>query len=414
VSASSAASHESAAPVPFSVPGGVRTAAIGLSVVGLGLFGAGFALAGDHGAWRVWANLLIAAFFFTSIAVGAGVILAIMHVTRAGWATVVRRIPEAMVSYLPVALLTMLAVGVLGLQELYEWAHPDIVSADHLLKHKSAILNPGWYFGSVVVIIGGWAAFTMKMRSNSIAQDQDGDLRHTGRNMVLAVLFLIFFGLSMTLGSMIWLMSLEPHWFSTMFGVYQFSGAHKAGAAVCALLLIFLVQRGDLKAANANHLHDFGKMMFAYSTFWAYIWVSQFLLIWYANIPEETGYFIVRQHGGWLALFGLNVILNWVIPFFTLLPRPNKRNPKVIVPVAVVMLAGLWLDVYLQVMPAASHFAAHHHKLDLHGPFFGPAEVGAPLLVGGVFLLVVMAMLAKASLVPTRDPYLAESVHHQQ
>ncbi|MBM4345218.1 MAG: hypothetical protein FJ100_17750 [Deltaproteobacteria bacterium] len=406
--------HSLDGPVPFSMPGGARNLAIGLLVLGAVLLGAGAATAGEHGAWRVFADLLIAAFFYTSLAVGGGVILAIMHVTRSGWSAVVRRIPEAVITWLPMALVTMLVVGGLGMHHLYEWSHPDIVAGDHLLRHKSVLLNPTWYYAATVVIIGAWVAFTFKMRANSIAQDGDGSEGHTGRNMVLSVVFLIFFGLSMTAGSLFWLMSLEPHWFSTMFGVYQFAGAHKAAAAVCAILLVMLIGSGQLKQANANHLHDFGKMIFAYSTFWAYIWVSQFLLIWYANIPEETGYFILRQDGGWMALFGLNVILNWVIPFFTLLPRPNKRNPKVLVPVAIVTLIGLWLDVYLQVMPAASHFAAHHHKLDLHGVVFGPGEIGATLLLGGGFVLVVLKMLGRASLVPLKDPYLQESLHHQQ
>lgn len=402
-------------PVPFAVPPGVRNAAMGLMAVGAVLLGVGYATAGEHAMWRIWSNLLIAAMYFVLLGAGGGVILALMHVTRAGWGTVTRRIPEAMITWLPVGLVTMLVVGLGGLHELYEWSHADIVAEDHLLQHKAAILNPTWYLGSVVLFIGGWFALLAAMRKNSISQDGDGAESRTSSNVVLSVLYLIFFGLSVTAGSLIWLMSLEPHWFSTMFGVYQFSGAHKAAAAVATLLLVYLTGRGDLKQVNANHLHDYGKMMFAFSTFWAYIWVSQFLLIWYANIPEETGYFLLRQDSHWIALFALNVILNWVIPFFTLLPRPNKRNPKVLVPVAIVVLLGFWLDLYLQVMPATSHFAAEHHKLEhLHGPFIGAAEFGAMALLGGAFLLVVTTMMSKASLVPTRDPYLQESLHHQQ
>ncbi len=406
---------ESSGPVAFAVPAGIKSLAIGLAVAGAALLGVGVATGGEHATWRLWSDLLVAAFYFLSIGAGGAVILALMHVTKAGWGVVTRRIPEAMTAWLPVGMVTMLVIGGLGLHDLYEWSHEDIVKGDHLLQHKSALLNPGFYFGSIVVGIGGWSLLTWRLRKNSTTQDQDGSLGHTSGNLVTSVLFLIFFGLTLTVGALMWLMSLEPHWFSTMFGVYQFAGAHKSGAAVAALLLVWLMGKGHLKAANANHLHDYGKMMFAFSTFWAYIWVSQFLLIWYANIPEETGYYLVRKDGGWLALFGANVVLNWVIPFFTLLPRPNKRNPKIIVPVAIVMLLGQWLDVYLQVFPATSHFAAHHHKLqDLHGPFFGAGEVGAVALLGGLFLLVVFSALSKASLVPVKDPYLQESLHHQQ
>ncbi len=401
-------------PVNFQMPAGMRNLAIGLAVAGAALLGVGVAMGGEHSSWRLWSNLLVAGFFFLMVAGGAGVILALMHVSKAGWGIVVRRIPEAVAGAMPVALVVMLAVGAFGLHDLYEWSHPDIVAADHLLKLKAPFLNTGWFYGSLVGFIGVWVALVALLRKHSVAQDTDGSEAHTGSSIRLSVYYLITFGLFVTIGSLLWLMSLEPHWFSTMFGVYQFSGAHKTAAAVCTLLLVWLIGRGDLKYANENHLHDMGKMMFAYSTFWAYIWVSQFLLIWYANMPEETGYFMIRQDGGWLALFSLNVILNWAIPFFVLLPRPNKRNPKVLVPVAIILLIGEWLDLYLQVFPATSHFAAHHHKLDLHGPFLGAGELGAMLLVGGVFLYVVGQLLGKSSLVPLKDPYLQESLHHEQ
>ncbi len=401
-------------PVQFQMPSGFRNLAIGLAVAGAALLGVGMATAGEHSSWRLWSNLLIAGFYFLMVAGGAGVILAVMHVSKAGWGITVRRTIEAMAGAMPVGLVVMLLVGALGLHDLYEWSHPDIVAADHLLRHKAPFLNTGWFYGSLVGFIGTWVLLISLMRKHSIAQDSDGLESHTGSNLRLSVFYLITFGLFLTIGSLLWLMSLEPHWFSTMFGVYQFSGAHKTAAAVGTLLLVWLIGKGHLKQANENHLHDMGKMMFAYSTFWAYIWVSQFLLIWYANMPEETGYYMIRQDGGWMALFALNVILNWVIPFFVLLPRPNKRNPKVLVPVAIVMLIGQWLDIYLQVMPATSHFAAHHHKLDLHGPFLGAGELGALLLVGGVYLYVVGTLLGKSSLVPLKDPYLAESLHHEQ
>ncbi len=406
---------EVSGPVTFAVPGGLKKGAFGLIAVGAILLGIGIATAGEHSAWRLWSSLLISSLFYAFVAVGAGFIVAIMHVTKAGWGAVTRRVPEAMTTYLPVALLTMLVVGGLGLHDLYEWSHPDIVAEDHLLRHKAAILNPTFYMSIVVIFIGGWWLLTTLLRKNSVAQDSDGDVKHTGKNVVTSVLFLIFFGLSITIGSLVWLMSVEPHWFSTMFGVYQFAGAHKAAAAAGTLILVYLSNNGHNKYLKPDHLHDWGKMMFAFSTFWAYIWVSQFLLIWYANIPEETGYFLLRQEPSWMALFALNVILNWVIPFFTLLPRPNKRNPAILVPVAIVVLLGFWLDLYLQVMPATSHFAAEHLKLEhLHGPFMGALEIGPMALLGGVFLLIVPAMMAKVSLVPVKDPYLQESLHHQQ
>lgn len=403
--------HDTLDAVPFQTPGSVKSASIGLAVIGAALFA--FGLVSEP--WRGWSNGLIAAWYFLTLSVGATFVLAIMHVTKAGWGIVVRRIPEAMGAYTVVGLVTMLAVCGVGMHELYEWSHADIVEKDALLMRKAPLLNPSWLIGTIVVFVGGWSIFQFLLRKNSVAQDANGSLDYTKKNMVLSVLFIIFFGLTMTIGSVVWLMSLEPHWFSTMFGVYQFAGAHKAAAAAITLLILFAMKHSTLgKYANENHLHDMGKMMFAFATFWAYIWFSQWMLIWYANIPEETGYYIIRTHGGWMPLFVLNVLLNWLIPFFVLLPRPNKRNPKILAAMAVVLLLGHWLDVYMQVLPATSHFAAHHTGQDIHGPFFGPAEIGGMAMLGGVFLFVVTSALQKASLVPQKDPYLSESLAHWQ
>lgn len=398
-------------PTTYATPGNVRGIGIGLAVVGGALFAYG--LSSD--AWRAWSAGLIAAYYFLSIALGAAVIVALMHVTKAGWGVVVRRVPEAIMGYLPVGLLTMLGVTGAGMTSLYEWSHKDIVATDHLLQHKSVILNPSFFLGATVVIIGGWSLFTFAMRKRSVAQDSDGLVKHTETNLVYGVLFLIFMGLSLTMGALLWLMSLEPHWFSTMFGVYQFAGAHVAGASMVLLFTVYLKNAGLLPHVTENHLHDLGKMMFAFATFWAYIWVGQFLLIWYANIPEETGYYAIRQDTGWLVVWAGNLLINWTIPFFVLLPRPNKRNPKVLVPVAILILCGHWVDVYLQVMPASSHFAHEFLHADIgHGPLLGPVELGATAMIGGLFLLTVTAMLGKANLLPAKDPYLVESLNHHQ
>ena len=399
-------------PTTFTTPGKVRALALGLMAVGGALFAYGLSTE----AWRAWSAGLIAAYFFLSIALGASVIVAITHVTKAGWAVVLRRVPEAIMGYLPVALITMLAVCGAGMKSLYEWSHPDIVAEDHLLQHKSVLLNPNGFLIRLVVIIGAWSVFTFFIRKRSVTQDTDGSVKHTERNLLFSVIYIIFMGLTLTLGALDWLMSLEPHWFSTMFGVYQFAGAHAAGMSAILLFTVALMKSGVLPHVNENHLHDLGKWMFGLATFWAYIWIGQFLLIWYANIPEETGYFLIRQDGGWRALWIINLLINWTIPFFVLLPRPNKRNPKVLVPMAILILCGHWLDVYLQVMPATSHFAMDQKWLAEadHGPFFGLTEIGATAALGGLFLWVVTIWLGRASLLPSKDPYLSESLHHHQ
>ena len=398
-------------PTTFTTPGNLRALALGLLVVGGALFAYGL----SNEAWRAWSAGLVAAYFFLSIALGASVVVAIMHVTKAGWGVVVRRVPEAIMGYLPVALVTMLAVCGLGMKSLYEWSHPDIVAEDHLLQHKAVLLNPNGFLTRLVVIIGAWSLLTFFIRKRSVQQDATGDVKLTERNLLFSVIYLIFMGLTLTLGVLDWLMSLEPHWFSTMFGVYQFAGAHAAGMAAIVLVTLALMKAGLLPHVNENHIHDLGKFLFGLATFWAYIWVGQFLLIWYANIPEETGYYIIRQDTGWLCLWVTNLLINWTIPFFVLLPAPNKHNPKVLVPIAILMLCGHWLDVYLQVLPATSHFAAEMGTLTSgRGPYFGPSEIGATAAVAGLFLLTLTTMLGRAPLLPVKDPYLIESLHHHQ
>lgn len=399
-------------PTTFTTPAKVRATALGLMAIGGALFAYGLA----NDAWRAWSAGLIAAYYFLSLSLGAAIIVAIMYVTKAGWGIVLRRIPEAMMSYLPVALVTMLAVGGAGMKYLYEWSHPEIVAEDRLLQHKALLLNPNGFLIRMFVIIGTWAVFTFFIRKRSIRQDTEGGTKLTERNLLFSVLFIIFMGLSLTLGALDWLMSLEPHWFSTMFGVYQFAGAHLAGMATITLFTVALMRAGLLPHVNENHLHDLGKWMFGLATFWAYIWISQFLLIWYANMPEETGYFIIRQDGAWRAIWIINLLVNWTIPFFVLLPRPFKRDPRVLVPIAILIVCGHWLDVYLQVMPATAHFAHEQKWLaeSSQGPFFGLPEIGATAALGGLFLLVVTTYLGRASLLPSKDPYLTESLHHHQ
>ena len=198
-------------------------------------------------------------------------------------------------------------------------------------------------------------------------------------------------------------MSLEPHWYSTIFGVYNFAGLFLGGLAAIIILAVWLERMGALRhILTEEHLLDLGRLLFAFSTFWAYIWFCQYMLIWYANFPEETGYFIHRLRGHWEPLFLLNVFLNWVVPFFVLLPRASKRSAGVLLKVSVVILLGRWLDLYLMILPPLAGAE----------PVFGVWEVG--LMIGAVAggALVFFRSLAQAPLIPVKDPYLAESLHH--
>ena len=402
--------HAPAADRPYVVPSSVRNLAIGLLV--LGLAGLGMAFAGD--AWRAWANVLIGAYYFTGIALGAAFIFAVYSMVNAGWWVVIKRPVEAFTTFLPVGLIAFLAIGLFGLHSLYEWSIPEIVAHDHLLQRKSVLLNESGWLMRVVIYFGIWMTTTFLMRRNSRAQDADASIARTGANVKLGAIHLVFFALTITFAGLDWMSSLEPHWFSTMFGVYQFIGLFVGAAAWLTLFVLGMKKAGYLAYVNENHYHDLGKMMFAFATFWAYIWVSQYMLIWYSNIPEETTYYMMRQNDGWQYVWALNPLVRWVIPFLVLLPRNNKRNQKVLIGVALLLVFGHWLDIYLQVMPAVSHFAAHHHGAEVHGPFIGLQEVGGWAFFAGLFLLIVPQMMTRAPLLAQNDPYLDEALHHDQ
>ncbi len=244
------------------------------------------------------------------------------------------------------------------------------------------------------------------MIGNSIAQDSSSDYALTLQNKSFGPAFLILFGITFTMASFDQLMSLDPHWFSTMFGVYCFAGLFYANLASTCLLTLYMVANGKLKGiVNDNHLHDLGKFMFAFTVFWAYIGFSQFMLIWYANLPEETGYFLHRFHGGWFWVSTFLLVGKFLLPFFFLLPRDAKRNPRILAFVGCFMLVAQWVDVMWMVQP----------EFYSEGPQFGWVEIGVTLGFIGVFGLVVSRFLQKNNVLAIGDPRLEESVfHHHQ
>ncbi len=394
----------------YVVPKSVQNLA--LALIAVGVAGLGFAFAGE--AWRGWSNVLIGGYYFTGIALGASFIFAVFSMVNAGWWVVIKRPVEAFTTFLPVGLVAFLAIGLLGLHDLYEWSVPEIVQHDMLLQRKAPLLNEAGWLMRVVIYFGIWMTTTYLMRRHSRAQDNGPVDERTKSNVRLGAIHLVLFALTVTFSGLDWMSSLEPHWFSTMFGVYQFIGMFVAATAWLTLFVLGMKKAGYLPYVNENHYHDLGKMMFGFATFWAYIWVSQYMLIWYSNIPEETSYYFNRQHHGWEYIWALNPIVRWVAPFLILLPRGNKRNPKILALAAGILVFGHWLDIYLQVMPATSHFAAHHHGADVHGPLFGLQEVGGLAFFAGLFLLIVPKMMERAPLLAKHDPYLEEALHHDQ
>jgi len=368
----------------------------------LALIGATTLVAGlFFASQRTWLNLLLISYYLVGLAMAGMVWIAIQYVSGAHWSTALRRVPEAMAGLLPFGALGILSVLLLH-SSLYPWTAGLHIDAE-APGFKLMWLSLPFFRIRALVYLLGWLGFSWAMLRISRQQDSDGDMGYTRRSAALAALFLVFFGITFWLASFDWIMSLEPEWYSTIFGFYNFAGAFLSGLATLTLLLIRLREATALKdVIRDEHLHDVGKLLFAFSTFWAYLWFSQYMLIWYANLPDETVYYVRRLQGFWQPLFVLNLFLNWVVPFFALLPKMNKQRVGILVRVSIVLLVGRWLDLYLMIMPSFSGGKPH----------FGVWELGLVAGLVGVFGLGFFAALRRAPLVPLRDPYLEESLHY--
>jgi hypothetical protein len=380
------------------VPRDVQRVLQGLATLGGIVFLVGIYFAPE----RTWANLLVATCYFLGLGLAALFFVAVAYLSKAAWTTVFRRVPEAMAMTIPAGAL-LFAVTALGAKTIYEWTHQDLVAENALLADKSGWLNLPFFLARAAIYLVIWIIAARIIVKTSRAQDVDGSMSHTRRNMKSSAIFMVVFAITFLGASFDWLMSVQPEWYSTIFGWYNFSGSFVAGLAAMTIIVIVLRRAGSFRGLiTDHHLHDLGKYCFAFSTFWAYLWFSQFMLIWYANIPEETSFYVRQMSGGWLSLFLLNFGLNWVIPFLTLMPRAAKRSEGVLLKVCTVLLIGHWLDLYLMVLPAKSGAT----------PPFGIWEIGIIVGAGAVFALLVFHFLRQANLIPVKDPTLERSLQH--
>jgi hypothetical protein len=343
---------------------------------------------------RAGAGLLLANFYFTSIALGALVFIAVQNVSSAGWPALLRRVPEAMTAYLPVGAAAT-ALLALGARFLYPWAAPGAAAA---LGGKAAYLNVGWFSARSAVSWAVWLVFARLLVGLSRGQDASGDVGATRRAVGVSAAFLVAFALTFTISSVDWMMSLEPKWSSTLYPWLLFSGLFETGLAALVALVVVLRRRGLFARLNEHHRHDLGKYLFAFSCFWAYLWFCQYLLIWYSNIPDETMHYVLRSSPGWTLLFWLNPIANFILPFWLLLPARRKKREDVLLAAAAVILAGRALDLYLLVEPSLGP-----------RPGLGLAEPAAFVAAAGLFVLLFDRAFAAAPAEPARDPYIEES-----
>ena len=349
---------------------------------------------------QLYYSWLVAFLFFLSIGLGSLFFVLIHHASKAGWGIVVRRLAECTAACLPALLLLFVPVY-LGRADLYHWTDAEAVAHDHVLQNKVAYLNVGGFVVRALVYFALWSFLALLFLRLSRRQDATADERLSRQMIRWSGPAILIFALTLTFASFDWIMSLDPHWYSTIFGVYFFAGSVVACFAFLSVITLTLQQAGCLRdVLTQEHFHDLGKLLFAFTVFWAYIAFSQFLLIWYGNLPEETSFFFGRLQGGWLAVSRLLAVGHFVIPFFFLMPRSVKRRRPLLLAGAAWMLLMHWLDLYWLVMP----------NLHGEGPRFSLLDLTCMLAVGGLFLAVLGTLLRSGALVPIRDPRLLESL----
>ena len=355
---------------------------------------------------RPWSALYVACFFFFMIALGALAFYAVNFAAQAGWSPVLFRVMEAVTAYLvPGGIIMFVLLGLSGfhINHLFVWADPEVVAHDVLLQGKASWLNGTWMLIRAAIFLGGWITYRHFAVKFSRAGDtaKENDYSNFKKTFRISAGFLVFFLYTESMMSWDWIMSFDPHWFSTLFGWYVLAGMMVCAITTIALITIFLKSQGYLEIVNDSHIHDLAKFMFGFSIFWTYLWFSQFMLIWYANIPEEVTYFMTRIEDFNLPFFGM-LAMNFLFPLLLLMNSDYKRVNWFVVLTGIVILVGHYIDIFVMVMPGTVGKSW----------FIGIPEIGAVLFFLGLFILVVFTALTKAPLVLKNNPFMKESKNY--
>lgn len=366
----------------------------------LGVIGLGASLALAGGTKQFYFSWLVAYMYFLSIALGALFFVLVHTVTRAAWGVTLRRVVENVMATLPVFALLFVPIW-LGRHEIYEWMHAEAAAHNPIIQGKAAFLNEGFWFTRAIFYFVAWSVLATWFSTQSQKQDETGEERISARLRGAAPIGIVLFALTTTFATIDWMMSLEPMWYSTMIGVYFFSGAVVAILSFTLLLVHFAYAQGALRGVvTVEHLQDVAKLLFGFTIFWAYIAFSQYFLIWYANIPEETIYYMKRQVGSWQSAGMMLALGHFLVPFFFLMPRAVKRQSALLIVMAIWQLLMHFLDLHWCIMP----------NLHPEGMKLGLTDVAAFAAVGGIFLAALGWVSSRRALVPLRDPRLPESL----
>jgi hypothetical protein len=377
--------------------GNVGRIALTVGIVGLALAAIGLFTDREHfffaylTAFTFWVTIALGALFFTML----------HHLTGAMWSVVVRRIVESLMAPLPWLFLLFIPI-LFGLHEIYHWSHADLVASDALLQKKAGYLNPTFFGIRAVIYFVVWSGLAHLLYKTSISQDSGHREEHTKRMRAISAPGMIVFAITTTLAGFDWLMSLDPHWYSTIFGVYFFAGGLWTVLAVITLVAILLRQQGILRdQITVEHYHDLGKLMFAFTIFWTYIGFSQYFLQWYANIPEETTWYLARWVGSWKAVSMVILFGHFVIPFTVMIFRAVKRSVPALRILTIYFLVMHWVDHYWMALPTLYKNGAH----------FSWIEIATTIGIGGIFVWAFWSKFTRQPIIPVADPKLEESIN---
>jgi len=350
---------------------------------------------------KTWANYLVNNYYFLSLAIGATFFVALQYITQSGWASAFIRIPQAMANVIPVIAVLMLPILIFGLPDLYHWAHPGAAAHDPIIAHKSPYLNLPFFISRYVIFFAVWIFLTQYLKRLSLKEDREGGMANFYRSELFSKIYIFTLAVTFSLATFDWIMSVDVHWFSTIFAVRNFAMSFYHGTVVITLIVIILSKMGYLPFLTKAHMKDFSKYIFILSIIWTYLWFAQYILIWYANIPEETVYYLPRTKGEFKPLFYLELIINFAIPFALLLSNYLVSHKNTLLAICIIIILGHWVDLYLQIIVGT------YGKLQI-----GLIEIGSFIGFAGLFAYVVAHALKAAPMVPRNHPYLEESLGH--
>jgi len=397
----------------FSISNKAKTLTVALMGAGLLFTAIGIftSVSDDNFSQRLLVNGLVNSFFFFALGLGALFFLALQYATETGWYASIKRVIEAVAGFLPYGIgflaLTLLTITFMDGAHIYPWMDPDTTTPgthhyDEMIVGKSFYLNKIFFWIRTVVYLAVYLIFLRGFRKRSLEEDRIGGTELHFLNYKRGALFLVFFAVFSSTSAWDWLMSIDVHWFSTLFGWYTFAGMWCSTMVVLVMLTLHLKSQGYLPKVNDSHIHDLGKWTFATSFLWSYLWFSQFMLIWYANIGEEVAYYIMRIENFKVLYFSM-FLINFAFPMLLFMSREAKRSATILTLVGSVILIGHWLDVYIMVAAGSMGATAK----------IGFLEIGLAVLVAGFFIRVILHNLTKAPLTPVNHPFLDESIHHE-